>query len=72
MADETYFHPDPAQVSEDISSLKRFTSGGRGPWHAISDSDWNDWRWQLKRRINNLEQLESVVPDLSLEEIQGA
>lgn len=72
MADETYSHQDLAQVSEDISSLKRFTSGGRGSWHAISDSDWNDWRWQLKHRINNLEQLESVVPDLSLEETLGA
>ena len=72
MANETYSHQDPAQVSEDISSLKRFTSGGRGPWHAVSDSDWNDWRWQLKRRINNLDQLETFVPDLSLEETQGA
>ncbi|MDB4718280.1 KamA family radical SAM protein [Verrucomicrobia bacterium] len=38
----------------------------------MSDSDWKDWRWQLKNRINNLDQLESVVPDLSDEEIQGA
>jgi lysine 2,3-aminomutase len=38
----------------------------------VSDSDWKDWRWQLKNRINNLDQLESVVPDLSDEEIQGA
>ena len=72
MANETYPHQDPAQVSEVISSLKRFTSGGRGPWHAVSDSDWKDWGWQLKNRINNLDQLESVVPDLSDEEIQGA
>ncbi len=72
MADETYSHQDHAQVSEEISSLKRFTSGGRGPWQSIPDSDWNDWRWQLKHRINNLDQLESVVPDLSIEETQGA
>ena len=72
MAKEKYPYQDPAQISEVISSLKRFTSGGRGPWHAVSDSDWNDWRWQLKNRINNLDQLESVVPDLSDEEIQGA
>ena len=72
MANETYPHQDPAQVSEVISSLKRFSSGGRGPWHAVSDSDWKDWRWQLKNRINNLDQLESVVPDLSDEEILGA
>ena len=72
MAKEKTPYQDPAQISEVISSLKRFTSGGRGPWHAVSDSDWNDWRWQLKNRINNLDQLESVVPDLSDEEIQGA
>ncbi|HAO65583.1 MAG TPA: lysine 2,3-aminomutase [Verrucomicrobiales bacterium] len=72
MANETYPYQDPAQVSELLSSHKRFTSGGRGPWHAVSDSDWQDWRWQLKNRINNLDQLESVVPDLSDEEIQGA
>jgi lysine 2,3-aminomutase len=72
MANETYSHQDPDQVSEDISSLKRFTSGGRGPWHSVSDSDWGDWRWQLKNRVNNLDQLESVGMDLSLEEAQGA
>jgi lysine 2,3-aminomutase len=41
---------------------KRFASGGRGrAWGAISDADWNDWRWQQRNRVTRMEQLESVV-----------
>src|SRR5256885_839561 len=40
----------------------RFASAGRGVWSAIPDSDWNDWRWQLRHRITTLEQLEKLMP----------
>jgi lysine 2,3-aminomutase len=41
---------------------RRFASGGRGrAWTGVSDSDWNDWRWQQRNRVTRMEQLESVV-----------
>ncbi|MDA0751321.1 MAG: KamA family radical SAM protein [Verrucomicrobia bacterium] len=72
MVDETFSKQELSRVSEEFLSLKRFTSGGRGPWHAVPDSDWNDWKWQLKHRINNLEHLEANLTYLSAEELQGA
>ena len=33
----------------------------RGPWHAVSDADWMDWRWQQRNRVRTLEALESVI-----------
>jgi lysine 2,3-aminomutase len=54
-----------------IQSLKEFTSPGRGYWTDVSDAEWNDWRWQLKHRITNLEQLQRVMPTLSPEEYAG-
>ena len=40
----------------------RFKSGGRGrAWGAVSDADWNDWRWQQRNRVTRMEQLEGVV-----------
>jgi lysine 2,3-aminomutase len=53
------------------SILKSFQSAGRGFWANISDSDWNDWRWQLKHRITNLAQLEKLMPTLTPEERAG-
>jgi lysine 2,3-aminomutase len=38
----------------------------------VPDSDWNDWRWQLKNRITTVEQLERLLPDLSASERAGA
>jgi len=72
MANITSFEQDPVQDPGDWAALKQFSSKGRGPWSNVSDTDWNDWKWQLKHRINNLDQLSSVLPDLSIEEIQGA
>jgi lysine 2,3-aminomutase len=51
--------------------LKHFHSAGRGFWSHISDTDWNDWRWQLKNRITSLEQLQRLMPTLSPEEHAG-
>src|ERR1041385_5739938 len=52
-------------------SLKQFRSAGRGFWSNVPDSDWNDWRWQLKHRITNLEQLQRLMPTLTPEEYAG-
>lgn len=54
-----------------LSLLKQFRSAGRGFWHDVSDSDWNDWRWQLKNRITTLGQLERLMPTLTPEEYAG-
>ncbi|HWQ93596.1 MAG TPA: KamA family radical SAM protein [Clostridia bacterium] len=53
-------------------SLKLFRSAGRGFWHDISETDWNNWHWQLKHRITTVEQLERLMPTLSPEERAGA
>src|SRR5579862_1060920 len=55
-----------------LDSLKRFHSAGRGFWRDVSDSDWNDWRWQLKHRITTVEQLQKFLPTLTPEESAGA
>ena len=31
---------------------------GRGLWQHISETDWQDWVWQLKNRLTTVEQLE--------------
>ncbi|MGE3310932.1 MAG: KamA family radical SAM protein [Limisphaerales bacterium] len=66
--EETPSEEDGAS-SED---LKTFRSAGRGPWKDVPDSEWNDWRWQLRNRITTLEQLERFLPDLSASERAGA
>jgi lysine 2,3-aminomutase len=55
-----------------IAALKEFKSAGRGFWTDVSDQDWNDWRWQLKHRITNVEQLQKLMPTLSPQEFAGA
>jgi len=55
-----------------FQSLKEFKSAGRGFWHDVSDADWNDWKWQLKHRITNAEQLQKFLPTLTPEEFAGA
>jgi lysine 2,3-aminomutase len=60
--------PDPHQ---ELSVLKQFHSAGRGFWSDVSNSDWNDFRWQLKHRITSLEQLRRLLPTLTPEEEAG-
>jgi lysine 2,3-aminomutase len=36
----------------------------------IPDEQWNDWRWQLKHRLNSLEELSAVL-ELTPDEIAG-
>jgi len=54
-----------------LNSLKEFHSAGKGFWRDISDADWNDWHWQLKHRITNLDQLQRLMPTLTPEEAAG-
>jgi lysine 2,3-aminomutase len=54
-----------------FGGLKQFRSAGRGFWSGVPDSDWNDWRWQLKNRIGTLAQLQRLMPTLTPEEYAG-
>ncbi len=69
---ETAEKPPSADMESTVASLKQFASAGRGPWHHLPDSDWNDWRWQLKNRVTTLEQLERLLPSLTPAERAGA
>lgn len=54
-----------------LESLKEFRCAGRGQWGQVAESDWNDWRWQIRQRITTLEQLETLLPRLTAEERAG-
>jgi lysine 2,3-aminomutase len=54
-----------------LDSLKQFQPAGRGFWSDVSDSNWNDWHWQLKNRISSVEQLQRLMPTLTPEEYAG-
>ena len=60
-----------APGSHQQARLKQFLSAGRGFWSDVSDSDWSDFRWQLKHRITSLEQLRRLLPTLTPEEEAG-
>ena len=30
-------------------------------WKDIKDTDWNDWKWQVRNRITNVEELKKVI-----------
>ena len=34
------------------------------PWlrWGVSEAEWNDWHWQVRNRIQTVEELEKVVP----------
>jgi lysine 2,3-aminomutase len=55
-----------------FNSLKQFHSAGRGFWSNVSEADWTDWKWQLKNRITNADQLQRLMPTLTPEEFAGA
>ncbi|MGB7748243.1 MAG: KamA family radical SAM protein [Verrucomicrobiia bacterium] len=59
-------------VDHRLQILKEFHSAGRGFWRDVSDSDWNNWRWQLQHRITTPEQLQRLMPTLLPEEFAGA
>ena len=39
-------------------------------WKGVTAREWNDWRWQLRRRITTIEQMEEIL-HLTPEEIEG-
>ena len=59
---------EPGSKSDPLSS--RFPVAGKGLWNSVADSEWNDWRWQLRHRITSLESLETLLK-LTPEEREG-
>ena len=70
--DNSSANGDEPPSRNSLQSLKEFHSAGRGFWRDVSDTDWNDWKWQLKHRITNAEQLQKFLPTLTPEEFAGA
>ena len=55
-----------------LLKLKEFQPSGQGTWADVNETDWENWRWQLKNRVSSLEGLQSRIPDLTPQEIEGA
>jgi len=57
-----------------MSKLSKNWVKGHSPrahiWADVPHEKWNDWRWQLSNRVNDLEILETFI-NLTDEEIQG-
>src|ERR1700741_4439741 len=49
---------------------KRFLTFAPGFWPDVASELWNDWKWQLKNRVTNLQQLEQKIT-LTQEERAG-
>lgn len=62
----------PGDEEEPSRRVKEFKVVGQGPWYHVPESDWNDWKWQLRHRITSLEQLERFLPSLTQVERMGA
>ena len=58
--------PTP-EKEERISATKETLPS---PWQGVSEREWNDWRWQLRRRVTTLEQLKEIL-ELTPEEMEG-
>lgn len=59
------------QLRPSLDSLRAFQTVGKGHWEGTPDSDWNDWRWQLKNRVTQLDHLEERLPNLTTSEREG-
>ena len=68
--DNSHAGGDEPSSSCQFQALKEFRSAGRGFWRDVSDSDWNDWHWQLKHRIRTKEELTQIIK-LTPEEEKG-
>tara|TARA_Y100000588_G_scaffold370677_1_gene441142 strand:- start:1004 stop:2236 length:1233 start_codon:yes stop_codon:yes gene_type:complete len=62
----------PQDASALLSNLKEFKTPPRGPWTNVQETDWADWRWQLKNRVTDLGQLRENLPNLTDGETDGA
>jgi lysine 2,3-aminomutase len=68
-AEPPFVNPrDPAQV---LGPDGRPAVSRRAPiWEDVPDEKWNDWRWQLSHRVNDLEEIEQIL-NLTDDEREG-
>ncbi len=57
--------------SQSPSPATQFISHAPGHWPDVSPEQWNDWKWQLKNRVNSLKRLEDLL-EVTPEEHAGA
>jgi lysine 2,3-aminomutase len=50
--------PPPARAG---GVAARFAPGPRGSWAGVPDLLWDDWHWQQRERVTQLQQLERVI-----------
>ncbi len=62
---------NPVSGDSPAAELKRFAPAGRGPWKDVPESDWNDWRWQMRNRISTAARLRELMPELTADELSG-
>ena len=55
----------PADPARALGPDGRPAVSRRAPiWEDVPDEKWNDWRWQLSHRVNDLEEIEQILePD---------
>ena len=68
------YFKDPLSANALIQThpLKTFSHTSQGPWESVDSSDWKDWKWQLRHRLQKLSDLETHGLNLCSEERQGA
>lgn len=53
---------DSAALPPHVRDLHPAGDGGpRGPWHAVAESDWNNWKWQQAHRLRRRAEFETTV-----------
>ncbi|TME79552.1 MAG: lysine 2,3-aminomutase, partial [Chloroflexi bacterium] len=59
---------DPARA---LGPDGRLAVSRRAPrWLDVPDDKWNDWRWQLSNRVNDLEEVAEIL-ELTADEREG-
>jgi lysine 2,3-aminomutase len=72
--EEAILAEEPPHSNAEEEPPGRTNAGATSPrphiWSGVSESQWNDWRWQLSHRLNSLEELSQVIR-LTPEEEEG-
>ena len=68
---ETAPYVNPRDPAKRLGPDGRPAVSRRAPrWQDVPDEKWNDWRWQLSNRVNDLEDFEEIL-ELTDEEREG-
>src|SRR6266446_3149245 len=53
---------NPSDPARAVGPDGRPAVSRRAPiWEDVPDEKWNDWRWQLSHRVNDLEEIEQIL-----------